>query len=213
MPTDTYSTYGTFIMHPLNPRGDGGDAVLEIRFHGRGGQGAVVASEILALAVFREGRYVQSFPFFGVERRGAPVTAYTRIDDRPIRIRSNIYEPHHVVVLDAGLLQAVDVTQGLREGGTLLVNAEREPAALDLPPRVRLAVIDATAVAMAHGLGSRTAPLVNTAILGAFVRLVDVASLDALLDAIKEEAPSNPEGNAAAARDAYDAVVLPEVVA
>lgn len=187
--------------------------ILEIRFHGRGGQGAVIASEILAHAVFREGRYVQSFPFFGVERRGAPVTAFTRIDSRPIRVRSNIYEPDHVVVLDASLMRTVDVTQGLRRGGTILVNSERSPEALGVDAPGPLCTVDATSIALRHDLGSPTAPIVNTAILGAFVRVVDVASLDSLIAAIQENVPSRPEANAAAAREAHESVVLREVVA
>src|SRR3989304_5456387 len=129
-----------------------GSSMMEIRFHGRGGQGAVLASEILAHAAFREGFHVQSFPFFGVERRGAPVTAHTRIDDRPIRIRSDVYEPDYVVVLDASLLRVLDVTQGLRRGGTVLVNADRGPGAFALPPG-RTATVDAAAVARGPWVG------------------------------------------------------------
>ncbi len=187
--------------------------MMEIRFHGRGGQGAVVASEILAFAAFHEGFHIQSFPFFGVERRGAPVTAHTRIDDRLIRIRSDVYEPDHVVVLDASLLRVVDVTQGLRTGGTVLVNADRGPGVLRLP-RGRIATVDATAIALRHMLGTRTAPVVNTAMLGAFVRLVRIVSLESLLDAIRSHVPAEPDANVAAAGEAYEAVhVVPEVLA
>jgi len=187
--------------------------MMEIRFHGRGGQGAVLASEILAHAAFREGFHVQSFPFFGVERRGAPVTAHTRIDDRPIRIRSDMYEPDHVVVLDASLLRVLDVAQGLRAGGTVVVNMERGPGALGLS-RGRGATVDATAIALRHGLGTRTAPVVNTAMLGAFVRLVRITSLESLLDTIRRQVPSDLEGNAAAATEAYESVhAVPEVFA
>jgi len=97
--------------------------MIEIRIHGRGGQGAVIASEVLAMAAFREGKHVTSFPAFGVERRGAPVAAFTRIDDRPIRLKCEIYAPDHVVVLDPSLLQVVDVTAGLKPGGWILVNS------------------------------------------------------------------------------------------
>ncbi|MCK4231645.1 2-oxoacid:acceptor oxidoreductase family protein, partial [candidate division WOR-3 bacterium] len=91
--------------------------MLEIRFHGRGGQGTVVASKVLAFAVAREGRFVQTFPEYGVERRGAPVVAFTRIDDQKIYIRSKIYEPDHLLVLDPTLIGAIDVTEGLKPGG------------------------------------------------------------------------------------------------
>ena len=89
----------------------------EIRFHGRGGQGAVIASKILAEAFFREGKYVQSFPAFGAERRGAPVAAFTRVDENPIRIRTQIYAPDTVVVLDPSLLESADITSGLKPKG------------------------------------------------------------------------------------------------
>ena len=101
--------------------------MIEIRFHGRGGQGAVIGANILAQAAFKEGKDVQAFPYFGVERRGAPVTAFTKIDHRPVRIKSQIYEPDYVVVLDASLLKAVDVDQGLKPGGIVLINTDKDP--------------------------------------------------------------------------------------
>ena len=106
--------------------------MIEIRFHGRGGQGAVVASNILAEAAFMEGKDVCSFPFFGVERRGAPVTAFTRVDSRPIRVKSGIYAPDHVIVLDPSLLKAVDVLAGLKKGGIVLVNTHSKAAELKI---------------------------------------------------------------------------------
>jgi 2-oxoisovalerate/pyruvate ferredoxin oxidoreductase gamma subunit len=95
--------------------------MIEIRMHGRGGQGAVIACKILANALFREGKFAQSFPAFGVERRGAPVMAFTRIDDKPIHLRTQIYEPDHLIILDASLLQTIDVTVGLKPGGKILI--------------------------------------------------------------------------------------------
>jgi len=95
-----------------------GGSVIEIRFHGRGGQGAVIASELLAQAAFLEGKHPQSFPFFGVERRGAPVTAFTRIDDAPIQIRTSITAPDIVVVLDSGLMRTINVIAGLKPTGS-----------------------------------------------------------------------------------------------
>ncbi len=91
--------------------------MIEIRTHGRGGQGAVIASEILAEAFFREGKYVQAFPAFGVERRGAPVVAFTRVADDEIRERCEIYEPDHLIVLDPVLIDTVNITAGLKKGG------------------------------------------------------------------------------------------------
>lgn len=178
--------------------------MIEVRFHGRGGQGVVVASEVLARAAFRMGLEVSSFPFFGVERRGAPVTAYARIDSKPIRIRSSIYEPDYVVVLDSGLLKAVNVIEGLKPGGRVLVNFP-EGRELDcLPNSFRRFRIDATAIAAAHGIGSLTAPIVNTAIMGGFAKMCEVVSLDSILESIRELAPSKKEENVAAAREAYE---------
>ena len=133
--------------------------MIEIRFHGRGGQGAVIASELLAQAAFLEGKYPQSFPFFGVERRGAPVTAFTRIDDAPIRIRTSITAPDIVVVLDAGLMRTINVTAGLKPDGLLLANTDKAPDKLDVAFKGRLATIDATSIAA----GERGIPAVIAA--------------------------------------------------
>jgi 2-oxoisovalerate/pyruvate ferredoxin oxidoreductase gamma subunit len=108
--------------------------MLEIRFHGRGGQGAVLASEILAQATFLDGKVPQSFPFFGVERRGAPVTAFLRVNDRPIQLRTSVTQPDIVVVLDPGLLKTTPVADGLRPGGLVLVNSRHAPSEIAAPP-------------------------------------------------------------------------------
>ncbi len=180
--------------------------MIEIRFHGRGGQGAVVASELLAQAAFRDGRVPQSFPFFGVERRGAPVTAYTRIDDRPIPVRTSITTPDVVVVLDPGLLKTTRVTEGIRPGGLLLVNTPRPAESLVAPAEVRRGTVDATRIALAHGLGTPMLPIVNTALLGALARATGVVSLEALGRAIDEFVPRSPEENRLAAREGYTTV-------
>jgi len=180
--------------------------MIEIRIHGRGGQGAVVASEVLADAVFQEGKYVQSFPAFGVERRGAPVTAFTRIDDAPIRIRTQIYTPDHIMVLDPTLLEVVDVTAGLKDGAWILINSTRSPQAFTFPGRYRVATVDANAIAVKYHLGPRNAPIVNTAILGAFSRLTGIVGLEALSDAVRAAVPTNPDGNVAAVKEAYEQV-------
>ena len=180
--------------------------MIEIRIHGRGGQGAVIASKVLATAVFREGRYVQSFPSFGVERRGAPVTAFTRIDERPIRLRCQIYEPDHLIVLDPTLLEAVDVTAGLKPGGWILINSGRPPRSFALPSHYRVATVDASAIAIRHRLGPASAPIVNTAILGAFARVTALVGIEALSDAVREIVPVKQEDNVAATREAHDEV-------
>ncbi len=181
-------------------------SVIEIRFHGRGGQGAVVASELLAQAAFLDGKSPQSFPFFGVERRGAPVTAYTRIDSRPIGVRTEISAPDVVVVLDPGLLTSTPVADGLKPGGVLLVNSSLPSEKIGARPGIRRASVDATRIALAHGLGTSMMPIVNTAVLGALARATDVVSLEALTRAIGQFVPARPEENSLAARDGYTTV-------
>lgn len=184
----------------------------EIRFHGRGGQGTVLASIALAKAYFTAGYYVQTFPVFGSERRGAPVEAYLRLDDRKILVRSNVYTPDHVVVMDLRLLGIVEVTRGLKAGGWILLNSGGMPK--DLGPFVghRLAWVDASHIALGEGLGSPTQPIINTAMLGAFSRMMGGPPLDALTEAIMAEMPHKREENARAARKAYEAVVLAGLV-
>ncbi len=187
--------------------------MIEIRFHGRGGQGAVIASELLAQAAFLEGKHPQSFPFFGVERRGAPVTAYTRIDDAPIQIRTSITTPDIVVVLDAGLMRTINVTAGLKPEGLLLVNSEKAPDKLELAFKGRVATVDATGIALAHGLGSKATPITNTAILGALAQASGIVTLDSVCRAVERFVPAKPKENVAAAQDAFHHVVrMAEVV-
>lgn len=181
--------------------------MIEIRIHGRGGQGAVVASKILADAVFSEGKQVQAFPHFGVERRGAPVAAFIRIDKNPIRLRNEIYKPDHLVILDPTLTGNPDVMKGLKPGGVILINTDFPPEKFAGHGDFRIATVNASKIALDHKLGSRSAPIVNTAILGALARVIPVCSLDAIVAAISEGVPS-AERNAAAARDAYKQVVL-----
>jgi 2-oxoacid:acceptor oxidoreductase gamma subunit (pyruvate/2-ketoisovalerate family) len=175
----------------------------EIRFHGRGGQGSVLASNILANAAFLEGRYVQAFLLIGAERRGAPVVAFTRIDDKPIRNRSHIYSPDYVVVLDSNLADLVDVASGIKPSGMIFVNSDRDGGDFHFNSEARTVTLDVTSIALKHGLGTPTAPIVNTAVLGAFARISEEVGLDALLSAIREMAPTKPEENAMAAEEAY----------
>lgn len=180
--------------------------MIEIRFHGRGGQGAQVASKILAVAFFHEGYYVQSFPAFGVERRGAPVMAFLRIDREPIHLRVNIYEPDHLVILDPTLIGAVDITSGLKPNGWILINSHQPPETFQGLRGFRIATVDATSIAIRNGLGSRTNPIVNTAILGAFSKITGLVGIDSIALAIREEVPGKKDENARAAREAYDEV-------
>lgn len=179
-------------------------ALIEVRFHGRGGQGVVIASEVLALAAFKMGFEVSAFPFFGVERRGSPVTAFTRLDKRPIRIKSSIYEPDYVVVLDSSLLKGVDILEGLKPGGSVLINYPQGKNLEGLPSKYRYFVLDATEIASSHGIGSKSTPIVNTAIMGGFAKMCDFISLDAVLESIRELAPVKEEENVAAAKEAFE---------
>jgi 2-oxoisovalerate/pyruvate ferredoxin oxidoreductase gamma subunit len=179
----------------------------ELRFHGRGGQGTVVASKLLAVALFIEGRQVQSFPMFGVERRGAPVTAFLRFDESPILLRCEILEPDDLVVLDPTLIRAVDVTAGLKPRGSILINSDQPPEEFPaLAERFRIATVDASGIAIRHGLGSKTQPIVNTAILGAFATESGLVRLESVCAAIREEVPTHVEENVAAAMEAARAV-------
>jgi pyruvate ferredoxin oxidoreductase gamma subunit/2-oxoisovalerate ferredoxin oxidoreductase gamma subunit len=180
----------------------------EIRFHGRGGQGTVVASILLAKSFFSAGYYVQTFPVFGVERRGAPVEAYLRLDAEKILLRCNVYTPDHAVVQDAKLLDSVDVTAGLKPGGWILINASRPPANPGALSGFNLACVDATSIAIQNGLGTRTHPIINTAMIGAFARILEMPPLDMISQAIKEDIPIKPEQNIQASKEAYGNVQI-----
>ena len=175
----------------------------ELRIHGRGGQGAVIASKLLAAALFHQGKSVQSFPAFGVERRGAPVTAFLRLSDGPILLRCEGTNPDDLIVLDPTLVEAIDVTAGLKPGGTIVINSDRAPESYtELASRFRVATVDAYTIARNHKLGSKTLPIVNTAILGAFAAASGLVELESICLTIEEEIPSHPEENVAAAREA-----------
>ena len=182
--------------------------MIEIRFHGRGGQGTVVASILLAKAFFQAGYFAQSFPFFGVERRGAPVEAYLRLDKSKILIRTNVYTPDHVVVLDHTLLGSVDVTHGLKQGGVILINAKKGSIEMKEFTGYRLAVVDATKIALRNNVGTRTHPIVNTSLMGALSKILGMPPMDAVTSVIRKEVPGKPDENSKAAEEAYDEVRL-----
>jgi 2-oxoacid:acceptor oxidoreductase gamma subunit (pyruvate/2-ketoisovalerate family) len=182
--------------------------MLELRFHGRGGQGTVVATILMAKAFFRAGLEVQSFPFFGVERRGAPVEAYVRLDKGKILLRTNVTAPDHVVVQDRTLLQSIDVTKGLKQRGWILINSPSPPEEAARYASFRVAFVDANRIALGQGLGTRTHPIVNTAMIGAFARLLEMPPLEAIAEAIREEIPVCADANIRAAEEAYRTVCL-----
>jgi len=176
----------------------------EIRIHGRGGQGGVTAAEMLARAAFKEGKMVQSFPFFGAERRGAPVRAFARISDEPILIRSQVYSPDYVVVLDSTLLQVIDVTEGMKKDGTITVNATKKPEELTGLREFKVATVDATGIALELKLIVAGLPVLNTPMLGAFAAATGEIKLETVIETIKEEwAGAMGERNAEGARLAY----------
>ena len=159
--------------------------MIEIRWHGRGGQGAKTASLLLADAAFNTGKYIQGFPEYGPERMGAPITAYNRISDKPIRIHSNIYEPDFVVVVDDTLLESVDVTKGLKEKGAILINTSKnvkEIKKILKGYKGKVYTLDATKIS----LDCLKANFPNTAMLAGIIKITKVMTRDELLKDMEE---------------------------
>lgn len=186
-------------------RGPEGD-MLQVRIHGRGGQGVVSGAEVLAVAAFLEGRHAQAFPSFGSERMGAPVMAFCRIDDRPIRLREPVMEPDALIVQDSTLLHQVDLFTGLRPNGVVLINSTRPAGQLGLEgllerqAGVRLYALPATDIAVRH-VGR---PVPNVPLLAAFAALTRLIGIDSVIAAIRDKFPQRiADMNVAAAREAY----------
>jgi len=179
--------------------------LYQIRWHGRGGQGSVTAAKVFGLAVaVYENNYAQSFPAFGVERRGAPVLAFTKIDSAPILDRSQIYTPDFVTVLDAGLLQTVDVTSGLKPGGKLIINAAQVPAKLKAQTNYEVIAVNATKIAF-EVLGR---PIMNTAMVGALCAVSGLVKFSSVEKALADVFPERLAGkNIKAAQLAYEEVM------
>jgi pyruvate ferredoxin oxidoreductase gamma subunit len=152
--------------------------MIEIRFHGRGGQGAVTSAELVAQAAIDTGKYATAFPSFGPERRGAPVVAFARVDDHPIRLRSKVYNPDVVIVLDPSLMDIANPTDGLREDGILVINSVLDPSEIrkKLSYNGRLAVVDAGKIAK-EVLGL---PITNTTMVGALVKGASLLTVESL---------------------------------
>jgi pyruvate ferredoxin oxidoreductase gamma subunit len=184
--------------------------MFQVRIHGRGGQGAVTAAELLSVAAFLEGKHAQAFPSFGPERSGAPVVAFCRIDAGPIRSHEPVVEPDAIVIQDATLLHSVDVFQGLEPHGFVLLNSGKSLADLGLTelvarlPLSHVRIVDASALAQ-RLLGR---PLSNIALLGGVAGLTGAVGLDAILEAItaRFRGPTR-DGNSAAARATYELVM------
>jgi len=176
----------------------------EIRIHGRGGQGSVTAAEILAHAAFIEGKWVQAFPYFGAERRGAPVKAFARISIEPLPVHSQVYNPDYVIVLDPYIYRLVDIDEGLKKDGIIVLNTTKKPEELGLENH-RVATVDATGIALELNLLVAGLPVVNTSILGAFAKATGEVKLDSVLKAVKETwSGSAGEKNARATELAYE---------
>ena len=185
--------------------------MYEVRFHGRGGQGAVMAAQALASSAHAEGGYATAFPFFGAERRGAPVLAFTRIDEKRVYRKTQVYEPDFVVVLDEGLLDTVNVVEGLKEGGMVVVNSPKKPEEVDVGIDVKMATIDATSVAPEV----LKQPATNSSILGAVSKATGLVSIESIEKGILQVfgdrlGPKIGEKNAKAARVAYEKTLVGE---
>jgi 2-oxoisovalerate ferredoxin oxidoreductase gamma subunit len=181
--------------------------IREIRIHGRGGQGSVTAAEVLAHAAFIEGKYVQAFPYFGAERRGAPVKAFARISDEPMLVHSQVYTPDYVIVLDPYIYKVVDITEGLKKDGVIVLNTKKAPEEIGLKG-LKVATVDATGIALELNLLVAGLPVVNSSILGAFAKGTDEIGLESVLRAVRETwSGAAGEKNSRAAELAYERLV------
>ncbi|MDH7508301.1 MAG: 2-oxoacid:acceptor oxidoreductase family protein [Methanomassiliicoccales archaeon] len=158
---------------------------VEIRWHGRGGQGVVTANEILAGAALREGKFIKAFPEFGPERMGAPIRAFARISDKPITVHSQVYYPDYVVVVDSTLLGQIDVTEGLRSNGAVIANYPDVPEKLKsiIGDKFEVHTVNATQIALEE-IGR---PLANTAMLGALAKISGIVTLESIIKELERK--------------------------
>lgn len=182
--------------------------MIEIRFHGRGGQGAVTSAELTALAAIEQGKYAQAFPSFGPERRGAPVMAFVRVSDEPIRTREKIYEPDIVVVLDPTLLDIVNVASGLKEDGIVVLNTTKSAEEVREVSGIssKLALVDAKRIA----IETMGIPITNTTLLGAMLKATDLLPLSALEGPLQDRFGRIAGKNIQASQRAYEETVVEE---
>jgi len=170
--------------------------MFEIRIHSRGGQGGVTAARLLALAAIHDGKYATAAPFYGAERRGAPIVSFVRIDDKPIRVYSQIRKPDMVIVLDASVMDVVDVLQGLKSGGKILINSQQKKEF----PGFTSGYVDLTGIALKENLIVSGSPILNTPVMGALAKM-GIVSADSAKKAIREMFAD--ERNVKAAETAY----------
>ncbi len=188
----------------LNKKG-----LIEIRWHGRGGQGGVTSAELVAQAAISEDKYAQAFPSFGPERRGAPVLAFVRIDsESPIKIRAGVTHPDVVVVLDPSLLSIMDVASGLKDGGIVIINTRKSAAEVRTEHGIkgRLATVDATKIAR-ESLG---VPIVNTTMTGAMIKATGVIKLESMKQPVEKRFGRLAERNIKAMERAYQETLVEE---
>jgi 2-oxoacid:acceptor oxidoreductase gamma subunit (pyruvate/2-ketoisovalerate family) len=183
--------------------------MVEIRFHGRGGQGAVTSAELTALAAIEEGKYAQAFPSFGPERRGAPVMAFVRVSDEPIVTREKVYEPDIVIVLDPTLLKIVNVEAGLKNGGIVILNTPKDADQVrsESGIKARLATVDGTKIA----IETMRVPIANTTMLGALVKATGIIGMNFLQGPIKHRFGPIAEKNLNACSRAFEETRVVEV--
>jgi len=184
--------------------------MIEVRWHGRGGQGAVTSAELLAQAAISEGKYAQAFPSFGPERRGAPVLSFVRISpDKPIRMRSGVTEPDFVAVLDPSLLRIVNVSAGLKAGGTIIINTTKtaEQIQEEFGITARIGTVDATRIAM-ELLG---VPITNTTMIGAVLKAIGIVKIESLLEPVKHRFGRNADKNIEAMKRAFGETKIKEM--
>jgi 2-oxoacid:acceptor oxidoreductase gamma subunit (pyruvate/2-ketoisovalerate family) len=184
------------------------ESLVEIIFHGRGGQGAVTAANLLVEAALMDGNSgVQAFPFFGAERRGAPVRAFARISEKEIHLRSEIYSPDFVIVLDESIMGLVDILKGIKEKGTVLINSTKNPNDLGFSDKYKVATVDATGIAIKYDILVGGIPVVNTPILGAVPKILERVTLESLQNVIKNKWKGELRNkNIEATKDAFEEV-------
>ena len=182
--------------------------LVEIVFHGRGGQGAVTAANLLVAAALKDGnKGVQAFPFFGAERRGAPVRAFARISGDEIHLRSEIYDPDIVIVLDESIMDIVDVLKGLKKDGKILINTRKKPKDFEFSKKFKVSTVDATGVALKYEILVGGIPVVNTPILGAVPKILDRVTLKTIQETVKGKWKGElANKNVKATQDAFDEV-------
>ncbi len=186
------------------------NGLIEIRWHGRGGQGAVTSAEMMARAAIAEGKFAQAFPAFGPERRGAPVLAFLRISQKqPIKVRAGITQPDVVVVLDPGLLSIVNAAAGLKEGGTFVVNTKKTPEQIraEFGIKHRLATVDATKIAR-ELLGL---PITNTTMIGAVIKATGAVKIESVEEPLKDRFGRLADKNINAMKRAYQETAIKEL--